>query len=75
MSSESIVSGIKIFERIKNKRRYYKKKKNLRYADDTAVIAESEGSLQKLVNKINKESNKRGFKLNSNESETTGYIT
>ena len=37
---------------------------NLRYADDTALMAESEEELKRLLMKVKEESEKAGFKLN-----------
>ena len=37
---------------------------NLRYADDTTLMAESEEELKSLLMKVNKESEKAGLKLN-----------
>ena len=37
---------------------------NLRYADDTTLMAESEEVLKSLLMKVKKESEKAGFKLN-----------
>ena len=37
---------------------------NLRYADDTTLMAESEEELQSLLMKVKEESEKVGFKLN-----------
>ena len=37
---------------------------NLRYADDTTLMAESEEELKSLLMKMNKESEKVGLKLN-----------
>ena len=37
---------------------------NLRYADDTTLMAESEGELKNLLMKVKEESEKAGFKLN-----------
>ena len=37
---------------------------NLRYADDTTLIAESEKELKSLLMKVKKESEKVGLKLN-----------
>ena len=51
---EETQAGIKIAERNIN---------NLRYADDTTLMAESEGELKSLLMKV-KESEKVGFKLN-----------
>ena len=37
---------------------------NLRYADDTTLMAESEGELKNLLMKVNEESEKFSLKLN-----------
>ena len=37
---------------------------NLRYADDTTLMAESEEELKSLLMKVKEESEKAGFKLN-----------
>ena len=37
---------------------------NLRYADDTRLMAESEGELKSLLMKVKEESEKVGLKLN-----------
>ena len=37
---------------------------NLRYADDTTLMAESEEELKSLMMKVKEESEKAGFKLN-----------
>ena len=37
---------------------------NLRYADDTILVAESEGKLKNLLVKVKEESEKAGLKLN-----------
>ena len=47
--------GIKIAERNSN---------NLRYADDTTLMAESEEKLKSLLMKVKEESEKAGLKLN-----------
>ena len=52
---EEAQAGIKIATRNIN---------NLRYADDTTVMAESEEELKQLLMKVNKESEKVGLKLN-----------
>ena len=41
-----------------------KKINNLRYADDTTLLAESEEELKSLLMKVKEESEKAGFKLN-----------
>ena len=48
-------AGIKIAGRIIN---------NLRYADDTTLMAESEGELKSLLMKVKEESEKAVLKLN-----------
>ena len=37
---------------------------NLRYADDTTLMAESKGELKRLLMKVKEESKKAGLKLN-----------
>ena len=41
---------------------------NLRYADDTTLMAESEEELKSLLMKVKEESEKVGFKLNIEEN-------
>ena len=52
---EEAQAGIKIAGRNIN---------NLRYADDTTLMAESEGKLKSLLMKVKEESEKVGLKLN-----------
>ena len=52
---EETQAGIKIVERNIN---------NLRYADDTTLMAESEEELKSLLRKVKVESEKVGLKLN-----------
>ena len=52
---EEAQAGIKITERNVN---------NLRYADDTALMVESEEELKSLLMKVKEESEKPGLKLN-----------
>ena len=52
---EETLAGIKIARRNIN---------NLRYADDTNVMAESKEELKSLLRKVKKESEKVGLKLN-----------
>ena len=52
---EETQAGIKIARRNTN---------NLRYADDTTLMAESEGELKNLLMKVKEESEKFGLKLN-----------
>ena len=52
---EEAQAGIKIARRNIN---------NLRYADDTTFMAESEGELKSLLMKVKEESEKAGLKLN-----------
>ena len=50
---------------------------NLRYADDTTLMAESEEELKSLLMKVKEESEKIGFKLNIEKTKimTSGSIT
>ena len=43
---------------------------NLRYADDTVLVAEKEGDLQKLLDVVVKESKKKGLDLNIKKTVT-----
>ena len=43
---------------------------NLRYADDTTLIAESEEELKSLLMKVKEESGKVGLKLNIQKTKT-----
>ena len=52
---EEVQAGIKIAGR---------NTKNLRYADDTNLMAESEGELKSLLMKVKEEKEKFGLKLN-----------
>ena len=60
--------------RIKISRRYIN---NLRYADDTTLMAESEEELKSLLMKVKEESEKVGLKLNIQKTKITasGPIT
>ena len=57
---EEIQAGIKIARRYIN---------NLRYADDTTLMAESEEELKSLLMKVKEESEKAGLKLNIKKTE------
>ena len=61
-------AGIKIARRNIN---------NLRYADDTTLMAESEEELKSLLMKVKEESEKSGLKLNVHKTKimATGPIT
>ena len=50
---------------------------NLRYADDTTLMAESEGELNSLLMKVKEESEKVGWKLNIQKTKimASGFIT
>ena len=50
---------------------------NLRYADDTSLMAESEEELKSLLMKVKEESEKVGLKLNIQKTEimASGLIT
>ena len=57
-------AGIKIARRIIN---------NLRYADDTTLMAESEEELKSLLMKVKKESEKAGLKLNIQKTKIMAF--
>ena len=61
-------AGIRIFERNIN---------NLRYADDTTLMAKSEEELKSLLMKVKEESEKVGLKLNIQKTKimASGPIT
>ena len=61
-------AGVKIAERSIN---------NLRYADDTTLMAESEEELKRLLMKVKEESEKVGLKLNVQKTKimASGPIT
>ena len=61
-------TGIKITRRNIN---------NLRYADDTTLMAESKGELRSLLMKVKEENEKAGLKLNIQETKiiASGPIT
>ena len=65
---EEAQAGIKIAGRNIN---------NLRYADDTTLMAESEEELKSFLMKVKEESEKVGLKLNIQKTEimTTSFIT
>ena len=65
---EEAQAGIKIARRNIN---------NLRYADDTTLMAESEEELKSLLMKVKEESEKVGFKLNIQKAKilASGPIT
>ena len=65
---EETQAGIKITGRNIN---------NLRYADDTTLMAESEEELKSLMMKVKKESEKVGLKLNIQQTKimASGLIT
>ena len=60
---EEAQAGIKISGRNIN---------NLRYADDTTLMAESEEELKSLLMKVKEKSKKVGLKLNNSENEDHG---
>ena len=63
---EEVQAGIKIAGRNLN---------NLRYADDTTVMAESEEELKSLLMKVKEESEKVGFKLNIQKLPVVMFIS
>ena len=46
---------------------------NLRYADDTTLITESEEEIKSLLMKVKEESEKVGLKLNSQKTKNMAY--
>ena len=65
---DAVQAGIKIARRDNN---------NLRYADDTTLMAESEEELKSLLMKVKEESEKVGLKLNIQKTKimASGPIT
>ena len=65
---DEVQAGIKIAGRNIN---------NLRYADDTSLMAESEEELKRLLMKVKEESETPGLKLNTQKAKimTSGPIT
>ena len=65
---DEVQAGIKIVRRNIN---------NLRYADDTSLMAESEEELKSLLMKVKEESEKVGLKLNIQKTKimASGPIT
>ena len=63
---EEAEAGIKIARRNMN---------NLRYADDTTLMAESEEELKSLLMKVKEKSEKVGLKLNNSENEDRGILS
>ena len=61
---EEAHAGIKIARRNIN---------NLRYADDTTLMAESEEELQSLLMKVKEESENVGLKLNIQKTKITAF--
>ena len=61
---EEAQAGIKIARRNVN---------NLRYADDTTLMAESEEELKSLLMKVKKESGKVGLKLNVQKTKIVAF--
>ena len=61
---EETQAGIKIARRNIN---------NLRYADDTTLMAESEKELKSLLMKVNKESEKVGLKFNIQKTKIMAF--
>ena len=62
---EEAQAGIKIAGRNIN---------NLRYADDTTLVAESEDELKNLLMKVKEESEKVGLKLNIQKRKITASV-
>ena len=64
MDEAQVASSIKIAGRNIN---------NLRYADDTTLMAESEEELKSLLMKVKEESEEVGFKLNIQKTKIMAY--
>ena len=47
---------------------------NLRYADDTTLMAESEEELKRLLMKVKEESEKVGLNLNIHKTKIISYV-
>jgi hypothetical protein len=47
---------------------------NLRFADDTTLMAESEEELESLLMKVKEESQKVGLKLNNQKTKTVALV-
>ena len=62
---EEAQAGIKIARRNRN---------NLRYADDTTVMAESKEELKTLLMKVKEESEKVGLKLNIQKTKIMALV-
>ena len=62
---EETQTGIKIARRNIN---------NLRYADDTTLMAESEEELRSLLMKVKEENEKVGFKLNLQKTKNMSSV-
>ena len=62
---EETQAGIKIARRNRN---------NLRYADDTTVMAESKEELKTLLMKVKEESEKVGLKLNIQKTKIMALV-
>ena len=63
---EELQAGIKIARRNNN---------NLRYADDTTLMAESEEELKSLLMKVKEESENVGLKLNIQKNKDQGICS
>ena len=62
---EEVQAGIKISGRNTN---------NLRYADNTTLMAESKEELKSLLMKVKEESEKAGLKLNIQKTKVTEWL-
>ena len=62
---DELQAGIKIARRNVN---------NLRYADDTTLMAESKEELKSLLKRVKEESGKSGLKLNIQKTKIMGWM-
>ena len=47
---------------------------NIRYADDTVLIADNENELQEMLDTVVRESEKKGLSLNKKENRSHGHL-
>ena len=69
---QAILKAIKIARR-KKKKIARRNINNLRYADDTSLVAESKGKLMNLLMKVKEEREKAGLKFNIQKTKIMAY--
>ena len=70
MYAEYIVQNARLDETLAGNKTTRRNINNLRYADDTTLMAESEEELKSLWMKVKQESEKAGLKLNIQKTKT-----